>query len=508
MQFSLSDSNETAQIIRLQFYKDPPFEKIAIDELENLAINRLKVLKIVETIGQDYVRGSREYEEKLRNELSKLGPFGKIFNSVACQTKFTKEDVHRDKMSHFILQIAYCKGEDSKRWFIQQETDLFRFRFMNEKTLNPRWELAIQQFLDTNNLSFHCAENSEKNKMKENLLAGTACPITDFDATTFYKVQFQEVPDLVRSRKVFLKAGYAYVPEMDLITLVATRFRTELSFGLSRLALSLAATLINEEDRIIPLLSGLAKRYIGSDYKSSSSNIDGQITAEKVDELANDPGLFPPCMSQLHESLRSNKHLRHIGRRQYGLFLKGIGLSLEESLKFWRVSFTPRFDADTFAKQYAYGIRYNYGKEGKRVEQSPFSCVNIIMSSAPGQGEVHGCPFRHMDIDLLKQRLSSSVASKMFSSESVANIVQKSKDRQYHLACREYFKCTNNLSTDEASSVTITHPNQYFDQAMAIRTQGKKPKSIVKLRKVVVRPTTSQPIPDEDDELLAQMDCN
>jgi DNA primase large subunit len=45
---------------------------------------------------------------------------------------------------------------------------------------------------------------------------------------------------------------------------------------------------------------------------------------------------MPPCMRHLHAQLRRDQHLKHQGRMQYGLFLKGIGLSLEEALIFWR----------------------------------------------------------------------------------------------------------------------------------------------------------------------------
>lgn len=52
-------------------------------------------------------------------------------------------------------------------------------------------------------------------------------------------------------------------------------------------------------------------------------------------------------MRQLHQSLRENHHLRHGGRMQYGLFLKGIGLSLEQALQFWRSEFIKgKVDAD------------------------------------------------------------------------------------------------------------------------------------------------------------------
>ena len=46
-------------------------------------------------------------------------------------------------------------------------------------------------------------------------------------------------------------------------------------------------------------------------------------------------------------------------RLQYCLFLKGIGLTLEDAMKFFRGEFTKRhdLDVDKFEKEYAYGIR-------------------------------------------------------------------------------------------------------------------------------------------------------
>jgi DNA primase large subunit len=112
------------------------------------------------------------------------------------------------------------------------------------------------------------------------------------------------------------------------------------------------------------------------------------VTAGDVDELAT--SIFPMCMQAMHDGLKARHKLKHLGRLQYGLFLKGIGLPLEEALVFWQREFTKGCSADEFLKKYAYNIRYNYGKEGKRTDFAPYSCVKVIMSPPTASDENHG----------------------------------------------------------------------------------------------------------------------
>ena len=60
---------------------------------------------------------------------------------------------------------------------------------------------------------------------------------------------------------------------------------------------------------------------VSSEWSSATSSANGdEITADMVDEFSRRH--FPMCMRHLHDSLRRDKHLKHFGRLQYGLFLK------------------------------------------------------------------------------------------------------------------------------------------------------------------------------------------
>jgi DNA primase large subunit len=52
-------------------------------------------------------------------------------------------------------------------------------------------------------------------------------------------------------------------------------------------------------------------------------------------------------------------------------------------MRFWRAGFAPRCAGDEFDKKYAYNVRYNYAREGKRTDYTPYSCLKIISTPVP-----------------------------------------------------------------------------------------------------------------------------
>jgi DNA primase large subunit len=172
-------------------------------------------------------------------------------------------------------------------------------------------------------------------------------------------------------------------------------------------------------------------------------------------------------MQLLHRTLRLEHHLKFAGRQQFGLFLKSIGLALEEALVFWRTAFAGKYSADAFAKEYAYNIRHNYGQEGKRANYTSFSCAKICSGAAGEQGS--SCPYKHFSADRLAAALESFTgpAGKL-NAPQIREVVTLAGEGHSQVACTRVFEFTKqqNKSPPGAATAieTITYPHKYYEQ--------------------------------------------
>ena len=477
---SVDDGRDTdlpSQLARscLTFYRTPPTTECTLSEFEQSAFDRLTVLKHI-----DNLRARRSI-----NKQPQLQPSNPSTDADDLRAQLTKTDLlnnpHKDRLSHFVLRLAYCRTEDTRRWLISTECALFKHRFESEPS-----QAVIQRFLSANGLSYQpIEENLAQNvelltKLRAVRSADSQTnPITA--NTLFYRVPFEEAFDLVRERRVYLQAGWAYIPRANLVHIVVNKYRAHLSQQLAATFrfLQSGTSAASSDERITPLLSSLAKQSLGPQYKAVS--IEGQVTKEQLPQLSTSSS-FPLCMSSLYTALKQEHHLKHGGRMQLGLFLKDIGLSLNDALSFWKQSFSRRTPADKFEKEYAYNIRHNYGKEGKRQNYTAYSCMKIIQSQ-PANTDHHGCPFRHAKQDDLRRLLTARNVGK----EGADEIMRLVKSSDYQIACTRLFTLTHS-GVDPL--MPVSHPNKYFDDSRKLATGERK----VEL-KDASRLSMTQPLP-------------
>jgi len=255
----------------------------------------------------------------------------------------------------------------------------------------------------------------------------------------------------------------AYVEEEDIIFLILHIFKDNLRESLEKLSNIYTKLLREDEERLSPILNHIQKQYIEDNY---SISVDNNLTHQDIPLVSK---YFPLCMKHLQNQLQIEGHLRHGGRMQYGLFLKGIGLSLDESLKFWKKAFT-KISEDQFNKSYAYNIRHNYGKEGKHTDYSPYSCVKIIMTNPPSVGDHHGCPFRHASLDTLSKMLKQAGIKE----NRIPDICSYVKEGHYQLACTRMLQIVTGTDNGEELTQNVISPNVYYDQCNPNRQYNKK----------------------------------
>ncbi|KAI1422221.1 DNA primase, large subunit [Xylaria sp. FL1777] len=477
-QFADPAYQETEYHHHLNFYATPPTADITLEQFEQWAIDRLRVLAELEACSFRN-KTLTEMADHMKPLLDKYllvepnpAPSSKPPSEERQKTLF--EQRQKDHYSHFILRLAFASTEDLRRRFSRVETTLFRLR------IDKAGSREKDAFIQSVNLDCERVTEDERNKYRDELAAVTGLK-KGAEEETWIKVDWERVPDLVESRRVFMKAGKAYVPSKEQSSMVVAEFTKRLDRALDLTARALPR--LDEDDRLTPILDHLSKNFITPDasYINSSSSVPGaDISARNIDALS---AQFPLCMQNLHRTLRRDAHLKHFGRLQYTLFLKGIGLNLEECLIFWRSSFHKITD-DTFNKEYRYNVRHAYGDVGGDSNRrgggySPFSCQKILTEHPPGPGEAHGCPYRHFSLE----NLTALLQGVGITDRSVLNGVKADKESQkFHMACNRVFEYVhkNEIQKAKEESImtsaqleTIVHPNEYFKRSYLLKNLGK-----------------------------------
>ena len=407
----------------------------------------------------------------------------------------SKEDKQKDCISHFALRLAFLKQPEEQHWFIRQESTLLRYRLEN---LLKRGKLDTASLLEGSGIKYPSIDDETFNKYKsqlENLLPfqikrdPNRPPLSVSD---YYVVPFERALDLVSRRKCLLVEGNAFVYSGDLIGIVLSHFQTKLQESLQAARASVPPTTnVDEDDRVGVLLSQLTQRRLTLAASTSEMNSwkSDNFDISKIDSISQRD--FPLCMQHLHLQLRKSHKLKHMGRMQYGLFLKGLGISLEDSLFFWKQEFTRVMTQKQFDQEYAYNIRHNYGQEGRRADYTPYGCAKIINSAGSdlAADQAHGCPFKTFSQAQLTNQLQAVGASMADQSELFQHVQEKRYQVFIYsnisllisnyfpffffkkLGCKKYFELTHPGCKKQ---FLINHPNQYFKYS-ASYWEDKKP---------------------------------
>ncbi|KAF2155889.1 DNA primase [Myriangium duriaei CBS 260.36] len=467
-QFAKAQWKEQEYTSRMNFYTIPPTGDIALEQFEEWGIARLKVLAELESCSYR----SRTPEETAQYMGPILAKHMPLLSNTSRSSTLNLER-KRDHYSHWTLRLAFSATEELRKRFTRLEAQLFRLRLQQDDARERR------DFIESLGMNWSTVSDEEKRELGENLRKATGWRKEEEEA--WFKVPFELVTELVESRRCYLRAGTAYVHVREQLGMVVSEFSRRLEAGLELAARALPR--MDEDNRLAPILNHLSKSFTTPDaaYSADGGSISDTtaITARSIDELVR---FFPLCMQNLHRELRKNSHLKHYGRLQYTLFLKGIGMDMNECIAFWRMSFKLITD-DKFKKEYTYNIRHAYGDVGGDANRrgrgySPYNCQKLLTEALPGPGQSHGCPYRTFTPDNLVSLLQASGISDQSLLKSIREDVSK---QRYHIACNRVFEQRNKEQIKKvkeqnlwpASELdTILHPNTYFKRGFLLANLG------------------------------------
>lgn len=107
----------------VMLYRVPPTQDISLQLFEDLAIERLKVFRILEQASSKNLRyNSDEWRDSIIQELNQqnLKSYARLIMHGGSAVSSTKREAdllarQHDYISHFILRFAYAKSEDLQR---------------------------------------------------------------------------------------------------------------------------------------------------------------------------------------------------------------------------------------------------------------------------------------------------------------------------------------------------------------------------------------------------------
>lgn len=444
---------------KVSWYGIAPRGEITLEQFETWAIDRLKVLLELESLWQRN-RSMKEIETVIKPILH-----AKLNLGVDSDSK------RKDYYSHFILRLCFCRSKELRDKFVRAETLLFKIRFQMLTSVDQL------NFINSLDLPYLVTiDDGEKHNLASELYQ-TVSHLLQFqlnlnDESTrrqffkqekYYKLPMENVMDLVGQRQVFVRKGWAYLPQFQQLNLISNEFSEMLQAELMRTYQAIPK--LNEDDRLLPILHHLSSGYVVAEsHESGASQTVDEFTHKSIQTKAVMKH-FPLCAQNLMENLSHNHHLRYQGRQQLSLFLKGIGLSVDEAMQFWTESFTrgQKMTVDQFNKEYRYNFRHNYGLEGNRINYKPWDCRTILSKPRPSRGEYHGCPYR----DFAPDKLSDSLRSMSLTQQQINSVMDSCQKQDYTIACTKVFEAVHDTTVLD---VQIVHPNQFFDRSRQLES--------------------------------------
>lgn len=297
--------------LNLNMYKEFPTGLHNVQEIGRIIEERLKLYEIFVKIESLPLEKHREqWNDYLEPHLAlyKLVSYEKLLKGYHLISQ------NEDHIAHWMLSLIYCTNDKLIELFIKWELEWFHTRYQR---LSP---LEKEVFSMRNGYIF---EEVSILKVLTNFEEFAGCNRGD-DPTTlqWYKTRFENLKHLLGTRSVYVRDGFGYFPEDDIIHLIKYDLSDQLR---KRMKFLQKISIVDEVDEVVvDLLNSFnVITEIESQYHIDNKDIHYSIDTANIDVVAKKH--FPVCMKYIHEVLRREHFLKYGCKMQLGAFLRSIG---------------------------------------------------------------------------------------------------------------------------------------------------------------------------------------
>lgn len=418
----------------MTFYIKPPGGKISLKKLHQDAEIRLQFLCQVHQL----------LDEEHMKKIFITNP------NLTLNSECLIDGSQRDRTSHFILRYASMKSKSFQIFLTDAETCLFQHRLvkggqaaikLSVKTLRRHTCYALKHQV----LSFHHQELLEKIQEAVDQILKSSMLECENDHTChhFVRVPWTVVASLVKDRLVVVQKGKVDIPCKFLIRFLCSIFSALLAHGIEELSSQSSDYEMALSDQRISTISKSLRNLFMSKYGGNCKlKIPVLITHRDIE---NESKFFPLCMQQLNQMLIKTNRLRHHARLRYTLFLKDIGLSVDENITLWEHFYSKPYKGSgtscghswlgSGGNRYKYSVRHVYGLEGGRINYSSHSC-HALQAMKPQPFEMSGCPFSGLDPKEAYSFLRTTYGDQLF----LKKLMQAVEENKPSTACKLLMK--------------------------------------------------------------------
>ncbi len=404
---------------------DPPDVDISLEKWQELGYHRARMLESIAT-------GTNEAIADSISRASRT-PIGKL----SYQDSFK---------GHLLLRLAASTSKKLKSWLVETEGDVFDYEFLHEHDLGMK-RAVLKEIFGYKHVKT-IADLVQKEDIKFGSDLEKAYQGSD-RGKEFIAVYFSQVEKMLSWRRMIeIHKGWLIARPHEFRGDLKRKFEKKLETVIDE-----ACDLIEEDSEVEKLVLSFANQleeHVQLRSKFSMPELEGKILHAKLD-------LVPPCMRLLTSSLEKTGYLTHFERLQLGIFLKRVGMTVDEQMHFWYSKSVDNvgLDFEIFVRKRGYQIKHLYGLIGGGIDYGVPKCRTIARG--------YFCPFTHLSPEELSQILEDGLpGSQPIDEREINKIMNAYLDHKQGYACGRLFSAIYRREGPK----WINHPLQWVKNAL------------------------------------------